>query len=226
MYRKKIWWVFIIVSLAIMIPFMAPYLTMNPANSRIAITSVSMEFPALVAHIIFAFIALIAGFLQFSERLRQARPKVHRYIGRVYVGSVLLSGLLALVTIFYVQEFTKAVSFLVLTILWMFTCWKGYRTAVRKRFAEHRIWMIRSFGFTLVAVCSRLLVPVLLLTYAVLNRFSLPGGRERMIEEVLNVNIWVGIVARMTAYSAIVCPESDACLPRATAEPNYRIRLK
>ena len=32
--------------------------------------------------------------------------------------------------------------------------------------------------------------------------------------------------ARMTAYSAIACPESDVCLPRATAEPNYPIRLE
>ena len=32
--------------------------------------------------------------------------------------------------------------------------------------------------------------------------------------------------ARMTAYSAIACPDSDMCLPRATAEGISRIRLK
>ncbi|MBP1082140.1 hypothetical protein JOC74_002633 [Bacillus capparidis] len=54
--------------------------------------------------------------------------------------------------------------------------------------------MIRSFGVTLVAVSGRVAVPVLLLTYYTLNGFSLPGGREKMVEEVLNVNIWVGLI--------------------------------
>ena len=46
----------------------------------------------------------------------------------------------------------------------------------------------------MVAVSGRILVPVLLLTYYVLNGFSLPGGREKMVEEVLNVNIWAGLL--------------------------------
>jgi hypothetical protein len=74
------------------------------------------------------------------------------------------------------------------------TCWKGYRSAVNKRFNEHRKWMIRSFGITLVAVSGRVLVPVLLLTYYTLNGFSLPGGRKMMVEEVLNINIWAGLI--------------------------------
>ncbi|MDR4949782.1 hypothetical protein [Neobacillus cucumis] len=41
---------------------------------------------------------------------------------------------------------------------------------------------------------ARLLVPVLLLTYYILNGFSLPAGREKMVEVVLNVNIWVGLI--------------------------------
>ncbi|WP_411844578.1 hypothetical protein [Schinkia azotoformans] len=55
--------------------------------------------------------------------------------------------------------------------------------------------MIRSFGITLVAVSGRLLVPVLLLIYSILNGFTLPEGREAMVENVLNVNIWVGLIA-------------------------------
>lgn len=106
----------------------------------------------------------------------------------------MISGLLSFVVIIYVEDFTKAVAFLTLTILWLFTSWKGYRTAVKKNFKEHRIWMMRSFGLTLVAVSGRILVPFLLLTYYIFNGFNLPEGRDRMIEEVLNVNIWVGIV--------------------------------
>lgn len=39
MMQKKGWWILVIVSVGIMIPFMVPYLTLNPANSRVDITS-------------------------------------------------------------------------------------------------------------------------------------------------------------------------------------------
>jgi uncharacterized membrane protein len=193
MNQKKSWWILVIVSLGVMIFFMIPYLTLDPTKSRVMIKSTTLQYPVLVSHIVFAFIALITGFLQFIDRIRLKNPKVHRYIGRIYVSSIFISGLLALIAVLYIEDFTKAAAFLTLDVLWLFTCWKGYRTAVKKSFKEHRIWMIRSFGITLVAVSARALVPVLLLAYYALNGFTLPEGRDKMVEEVLNVNIWVGI---------------------------------
>jgi membrane protease YdiL (CAAX protease family) len=125
-------------------------------------------------------------------------------MGRAYVSSVFISGLLALALVFYVENFAKATGFLALSLLWIFTCWKGYRSAVRKNFEEHRKWMIRSFGVTLVAVSGRLVVPVLLLTYYIVNGFSLPAGRAGMVEEVLNVNIWVGLLVNFIIVEWII----------------------
>ncbi|MDF2682685.1 MAG: hypothetical protein K0R47_3875 [Brevibacillus sp.] len=191
---KKGWWLLVILSLGVITPFVIPYVTLDPAKSRVPITSTSVQFLLLVAHIVFACVALLSGFIQFIDRIRIHSPKVHRYFGRVYVGSVFISGFLALAVLIYIDNFTKATAFLVLSLLWLFTCWKGYRTAIRKNFEEHRKWMIRSFGITLVAVSGRLVVPVMLLAYYTLNGFSLPEGREKMIEEVLHVNIWVGLI--------------------------------
>lgn len=191
---KRGWWGLVVISVGVIIPFAAPYLTFNPADSRVSITSTAVQFPLLVAHIISACVAVITGFVQFIYRIRIKTPTLHRYFGRVYVMSVFISGGLALVISFYIENFSKAVSFLVLSLIWLFTYWKGYRTAVRKQLEKHRIWMIRNFGVTLVAVSGRLVVPVLLLIYSLLNGFSLPGGREKMVEEVLNVNIWVGLL--------------------------------
>ncbi|MFD2046546.1 DUF2306 domain-containing protein [Ornithinibacillus salinisoli] len=190
----KSWWILFIISLAVTIPFVAPYLSLDPANSRVPISTGSIQFSLLVAHIVSACIALLTGFGQFIDRLRIKAPKVHRYIGRIYVISVFISGILALVYISYIENFSKAISFLVLAVLWLFTCWKGYRSAIRKKYDDHRKWMIRSFGITLVAVSGRLVVPILLLIYYTANGFSLPDGREQMIEEALNVNIWVGMI--------------------------------
>jgi uncharacterized membrane protein len=192
---QKSWWLLIIVSLGVIIPFMAPYLTFDSSISRISITSTRIQYPVLVAHILAACIALLSGFSQFIEYIRIHKPRIHRVMGRVYVCSVFISALLALViVVFYIENFTKATAFLALAIFWLVTCWNGYRSAINKRFDEHRKWMIRSFGITLVAVSGRVLVPVLLLTYYTLNGFSLPGGRKMMVEEVLNINIWAGLI--------------------------------
>jgi len=205
--QRKSWWILVIVSIGVMIPFMYPYLTFDPKNSRVDITSTTIQYPILVTHILLAFIALVTGFLQFIDHIRLRNPKVHRSLGKTYVISIFISGILSLVLFFYSESFTKAMAFLVLTILWLFTTWKAYREAVKKRFNEHRKWMIRSFGITVVAVSARLLVPILLLVYAVFNRFTLPGGRDLMIEEVLNINIWVGIVLNMVIVEWLILPK-------------------
>jgi hypothetical protein len=202
--QKRSWLILFIVSLGVVIPFMLPYLTFDPAKARIAITSITLQYPLLVTHIIFAFIALITGFLQFIERIRIQNPKTHRFLGRTYVISVFISGLLALVVILYIENFSKSLAFLTLTIVWLVTSWNGYRSAVKRRFNEHRIWMIRSFGVTLVAVSARLLVPLLLLSYYILNGFTVPGGSVRMVEEVLNVNIWVGLLLNFIIVEWII----------------------
>ncbi len=57
----------------------------------------------------------------------------------------LLVEFLLLSVVFYSRKFQKAAAFLTLAILWLFTCWKGYRTAAKGHFHAHRIWMMRSF---------------------------------------------------------------------------------
>lgn len=191
---NKSWLILLVVSLGVMIPFIYPYVTLDPSKSRIAITSAAIQYPVLVAHIILAFIALITGFLQFVKYFRHQKPKIHRSIGKIYAWSVLISGLFAFILFFYAESFTQASAFLTLDILWMLTTWKGYRMTIKKQFSDHRRWMIRSFGFTLVAVCARVMMPVILLVYVTFYRFHLPMGIRGMIESALNINIWVGMM--------------------------------
>lgn len=208
---NKSWWLLVIVSLAVMIGFSAPYSTFDPANSRIDVRPGSLHFPILATHILFAFAALVTGFAQFIARIRTQRPKLHRALGLIYVLSVTVSGLLALPLVGYMDDFAKATGFIALSLVWLFATWKGYRAAVRRDFAGHRVWMIRSFGITLVAVSGRVLVPVLLLTYAVLHGFTLPAGRERMVEDVLNVNIWAGLIVNVVLVEwAVLEPKRGA----------------
>ncbi|MEH7452953.1 hypothetical protein V7178_10770, partial [Gottfriedia acidiceleris] len=57
---------------------------------------------------------------------------------------------------------------------------------------------------TLVAVSGRVLVPFILLAYFLLNGLHIPGGRELMVEEALNVNIWVGLLINLIIIEWII----------------------
>lgn len=204
MNSKKSWWILFIISLCVIIPFMAPYFLIDPEKSRIQISSTSIQYPALITHIFFAFIALIAGFLQFVKKIRTRDPRIHRIIGKIYYASVFISGILSLIVIFYIENFSKVLSFLALAILWIFTTIKGIHSVKKKNYIAHQIWMTRSFGITLVAVSGRVLVPLILLAYFLLNGLHVPGGRERMVEEALNVNIWVGLLINLIIIEWII----------------------
>ncbi|UKS25809.1 DUF2306 domain-containing protein [Paenibacillus sp. HWE-109] len=176
-----------------------PYLSLDPARSRVTLdASFSLHYTVLVVHIGFALVALISGLFQFHQRFRVRYPQWHRALGRIYVASIMLSGLLGLVMTLYIDSFTKAMAFLTLSLLWLVTTWKAFRFAVNKQFREHRIWMIRSYAVTLVATSARLIVPICILLYLAMHGFHLPaGGREQMVAEILEVNIWIGLLVNL-----------------------------
>ncbi|MCR8635849.1 DUF2306 domain-containing protein [Paenibacillus radicis (ex Xue et al. 2023)] len=198
MKHKSGWYLLFGISIAVGIAAAAPYMTLNPENSRVALNpAFSWYYLVLVAHIITAFIALASGPFQFSKGLRARQPVLHRTLGRLYVICIGISGILGLVITLYITSFVKALAFLTLCILWLFTVWKGYRTARSKQFDAHRLWMVRSYAITLVAVTARLIVPLCILLYAALHGFTIPGGRESMIANILEVNIWIGLVVNI-----------------------------
>lgn len=59
------------------------------------------------------------------------------------------------------------------------------------------MWMMRNYGITLVAATARAIVPLCILLYLALNGFALEGGREQMISSILEVNVWIGLVANI-----------------------------
>ncbi|GEC88651.1 hypothetical protein BBR01nite_09820 [Brevibacillus brevis] len=61
---------------------------------------------------------------------------------------------------------------------------------------------------SLVAVSARLLVLVLLLLYFILHGFSLPHGMETVIGEVLNVNIWAGLILNIVIVEWAILKKS------------------
>ncbi len=120
---------------------------------------------ALYAHIGLAPVALALLPFQFSPRLRAARPGLHRWIGRAYAVTILVSGLAGLsLALNTAAGPVAAWGFGLLAVLWIAVTAQAVRLAMLGRIAAHRAWMIRSAALTLAAVTLRLELPILALT--------------------------------------------------------------
>lgn len=175
-----------------------PYFSFDPEYSRVTVdNSFSLHYPLLLVHIFVSLLALLIGWLQFLPGLRKNRPYIHRMVGRIYLGFVAVGSISGLVVGAYTGSYIRQMAFLALVALWMFTGWKGYTTARRKQFDAHGMWMTRNYALTLVAASTRLLTPLCILVYAAVHWKEPFQGVPAMLEQVLEVNIWVGIVINL-----------------------------
>jgi len=108
----------------------------------------------LLPHGIAGACALLLGPMQFSDRLRQRFTKLHRIVGRIYVGGVFVAGPLG----FYIQFFQErmgaprsfSMAAVVDATLWMTTTGIALAFILRGKVQQHRQWMTRSFAVALV----------------------------------------------------------------------------
>lgn len=138
------------------------------AQSETGLATTYADRPAAIqavfyVHIVFAGLALLIGGLQFSGTLRRRSVRLHRWIGRTYVGSVLIGGAAALVMSFFSSVALLGLfGFGTLAVLWIWTTYRGYRSARDGDLAAHQAWMIRSYALTYAAPTLRLWLLLLL----------------------------------------------------------------
>lgn len=117
---------------------------------------------AFYGHIIFGGLALLIGWLQFSTKLRRTRISLHRIIGKTYVLSVLLSGLLGLyIALYATGGMIPMLGFISSDIVWLTTTILGIRAVVEKNFYKHQKFMIYSYAVCFSAVTLRIWLPLL-----------------------------------------------------------------
>lgn len=149
---------------------------------------------AFWVHVFSSMFALVAGFTQFSRMLLRRAPKLHRGMGKLYVINVLLiTGPAGLVMSVYANGgWTSKLAFLVLSLLWWFTTFEGWRTAHRKRWLAHRDWMIRSYALTLSAITLRCW------KYLIATNFEMPPM------DMYRLVAWLGFVPNLLVAEWIV----------------------
>lgn len=115
--------------------------------------------PAFYTHILTGPLTLFLGLLLVSDKFRLRFPAWHRILGRVQVACVLAfvtpSGLW--MARYAASGPVAGVGFAILSFLTAACTAMGWRTAVARRFAEHRRWMWRSFLLLCSAVVLRVL---------------------------------------------------------------------
>lgn len=122
----------------------------------------AFKLPWLVIHAGSAAAALIIAPVQLLPGLRRRAPRLHRYLGRVYVVGCLLGSVSGLVLAFGSAAGPIATfGFGSLALAWFLTTTLAWRSAVVRKLADHRAWMIRSFALTNAAVTLRLYLMIL-----------------------------------------------------------------
>lgn len=114
------------------------------------------------AHIVFGGIALLIGWIQFNRWFRNSFKSMHRWIGKIYVGSIFVSALGVGVIGFFAEGGPIAFfGFMVGNLIWLYATTKGYLSIRRGLVLQHEKWMMYSYAVCLGAVTLRIWLPLL-----------------------------------------------------------------
>jgi len=122
---------------------------------------------SMAIHWFFGIIIMMSGFLLFPQTIRvEIPPFFHRWIGRLYVLSSLITGLAGLVYTFWIGTVGGIVMDIPFVIYGVFLIVCGGMTwynSYNKKFKNHRWWAARLFALGLSSGFYRLLILPLLL---------------------------------------------------------------
>jgi uncharacterized membrane protein len=108
----------------------------------------------LIPHVICGLVALLAGPIQFSSRLRQRYLKFHRLLGLMYVVSVFV-GACTGIALAAGRPGLPGTS--MQAAAWIVCTTAAFLAARNRQIVQHRQWMARSYAVTFTFVSSRVL---------------------------------------------------------------------
>lgn len=117
-------------------------------------------------HILLGGLALTIGWVQFSKRIRSRNINLHRNLGKVYVVSVLISGICGIfIAINATGGIVTTLGFMALGLVWLYTTLRAF-LAIRKGDLQlHQGMMIYSYAACFAAVTLRIWLPLLTIAF-------------------------------------------------------------
>ena len=118
----------------------------------------SYYYIAFFTHVYSSIFVLIAGSIQFSNRIRDKYKSLHRWTGKIYVMLIILFSFPSGLIMSYHANggWIARISFIVLSLLWFYFTFQAWAKAKNKDFVNHQKFMIRSYALTLSAISLRL----------------------------------------------------------------------
>lgn len=117
---------------------------------------------AFYGHITLGGLALLIGWLQFSNKLRIMKTKLHRTIGKIYVISVFISGICSLfIALYATGGIISILGFFSLGLIWLTTTILGFKEIKKGNIELHEKFMIFSYAACFAAVTLRVWLPLL-----------------------------------------------------------------
>jgi uncharacterized membrane protein len=161
--------------------FVTPYASVDPAYY-------DYFWPwryALWAHLTGGLTALLIGPMQLWLGLTRQRLRLHRLLGRIYLGAALvgLSGASYLIAKELPGDWVFAGGLLGLACAWTLTTGMGYLAIRRRRIQQHQEWMIRSYVVACAFVFFRVFVDVL-------HAFGVHSPKAVQTAEELKLAAW------------------------------------
>jgi uncharacterized membrane protein len=130
----------------------------NPAE----LLSDSLWNIAFYGHIVLGGLALLIGWLQFNQNLRNKKINLHRKIGKIYIVSVLISGFCGLyIALFATGGIISILGFGSLGIIWLTTTAMAFNAIKKGKVNLHKKFMIYSYAACFAAVTLRIWLPLL-----------------------------------------------------------------
>jgi uncharacterized membrane protein YozB (DUF420 family) len=225
--RARRWWqrpwiaplmMVAIVFIAFSLP---PYLTFDPGKSRIRPPEgFSLYYPLLVAHVLFATMAMLMCCVQIWPWFRRRYPAAHRMMGQVYIfGGVIPAGIIGLI-IGAVSPYgpTLRASNVLLATLWLIFTITGFWMVRRHRLVEHRRWMVRSFALTMSVITNRIWAAIAVVVLLPQLPTTFEGNETMMIQSIAGLSGWLGwVIPLLFAEWWLEC--GDSARRRANAGP-------
>jgi len=175
--RQTIWNSILLLALlwfsVLMVRITLQYIPYSPTAAFLQIKQTEVEslswyLPVFYIHVYSALFTLPAGFTQFRKSLLQKAPRLHRQLGWMYAGTVLLFAAPTGLLMGLVANGGPVAEtfFITLSLFWWISTALAISTARKKDFAAHRAWMIRSYALALSAITLRLWKVILVKAFA------------------------------------------------------------
>jgi len=165
-----------------------------------------------VAHMAPGILWLLFTPLQFVGPLRRRMPRFHRWVGRAAVAVTFVlvpSGVIFAAFHPFANAFQELAPICFFTVIYLVAVTMGVVTARRKRFAEHREWMIRAFSIGIGISSTRMWLVLFMHTTHMHSQqffptaFWLAFGSNFVIAEM-----WIGLTRRTAEAPSAAAPQT------------------